>query len=78
MKPTFFATPTDFRRWLELNHETEQVLLVGFYKRDSGKRRKKLIGPLRRPGPAKASKGSAASSALGPAKRVKREKKVPL
>jgi hypothetical protein len=40
MKPTFFATPTDFRRWLELNHETEQVLLVGFYKRDSGKRRK--------------------------------------
>jgi uncharacterized protein YdeI (YjbR/CyaY-like superfamily) len=36
MKPTF-ATPTEFRRWLELNHESEDELLVGFYKRDSGK-----------------------------------------
>jgi uncharacterized protein YdeI (YjbR/CyaY-like superfamily) len=37
MKPRFFATPTDFRRWLERNHESEQELLVGFYKRGSGK-----------------------------------------
>lgn len=37
MKPAFFATPADFRRWFEKNHETESELLVGFYKRDSGR-----------------------------------------
>ena len=41
MKPrffaTFFATPEKFRAWLEKNHATETELLVGFYKRDSGK-----------------------------------------
>jgi uncharacterized protein YdeI (YjbR/CyaY-like superfamily) len=37
MKPTFFATPQDFRRWLERNHETADELLVGFWKKDSGK-----------------------------------------
>ncbi len=33
----FFATPDDFRAWLEQNHATEKELFVGFYKRGSGK-----------------------------------------
>jgi uncharacterized protein YdeI (YjbR/CyaY-like superfamily) len=37
MKPTFFAKPADFRRWLQRNHEKADELLVGFWKRDSGK-----------------------------------------
>ena len=37
MKPTFFRTPPEFRQWLEKNHATATELLVGFYKRDSGK-----------------------------------------
>ena len=37
MKPRFFATPADFRAWLEANHETETELLVGFHKKGSGK-----------------------------------------
>jgi uncharacterized protein YdeI (YjbR/CyaY-like superfamily) len=37
MPPTFFATPAAFRKWLAKNHETATELLVGFYKRDSGK-----------------------------------------
>lgn len=36
MKPAFFETPADFRRWLERNHETATELLVGFYKKGSG------------------------------------------
>ncbi len=36
-KPTFFVTPSDFRAWLEAHHDKFQELLVGFYKRDSGK-----------------------------------------
>lgn len=36
-KVLFFATPDDFRTWLELHHAIEKELLVGFYKRDSGK-----------------------------------------
>lgn len=35
--PTFFATPADFRRWLEEHHASARELLVGFYKRGSGK-----------------------------------------
>ncbi len=35
--PTFFATPEDFREWLEKNHEKEKELLVGFYKKATGK-----------------------------------------
>ncbi len=34
---TFFATQEDFRAWLELNHETANELIVGFYKVKSGK-----------------------------------------
>lgn len=33
----FFATPDEFRAWLEKNHATEKELFVGFYKRGSGK-----------------------------------------
>ncbi len=36
-KPTFFARPADFRKWLEANHERESELLVGLHKRDSGR-----------------------------------------
>ena len=35
--PRFFATEADFRRWLEANHETAPELLVGFWKKGSGK-----------------------------------------
>ena len=34
---TFFATEDDFRRWLAANHETAPELLVGFWKKSSGK-----------------------------------------
>jgi uncharacterized protein YdeI (YjbR/CyaY-like superfamily) len=37
MEPTFFPTPVDLRAWLERNHEKETELLVGFYKKGSGK-----------------------------------------
>ncbi|MBZ0288379.1 MAG: YdeI/OmpD-associated family protein [Anaerolineae bacterium] len=36
-KPTFFPTPADWRAWLAENHDKESELLVGFYKKDSGK-----------------------------------------
>ena len=36
MKPRFFKTPADFRRWLEKNH-AQSELWVGFYKKSSGK-----------------------------------------
>ncbi len=32
MTPTFFAMQSDFRRWLDENHDQESELLVGFYK----------------------------------------------
>jgi uncharacterized protein YdeI (YjbR/CyaY-like superfamily) len=34
---TFFPTAPEFRRWLEANHDRVQELVVGFYKKDSGK-----------------------------------------
>jgi uncharacterized protein YdeI (YjbR/CyaY-like superfamily) len=37
MKPTFFKTPADFRKWLEKNYSKETELIVGYYKVDSGK-----------------------------------------
>ena len=37
MKPTFFATPARFRAWLEKHHARKAELLVGFYKRGSGR-----------------------------------------
>ena len=33
--PTFFATPAEFRSWLELHHETATELWVGFHKKNS-------------------------------------------
>ena len=36
-EPTFFATEADFRRWLEANHQNAPELLVGFWKKGSGK-----------------------------------------
>lgn len=33
----FFATPADFRDWLAAHHERERELVVGFYKKGSGK-----------------------------------------
>jgi hypothetical protein len=37
VKPTFFPTPADFRRWLEKHHDKVPELLVGFYKKGTGK-----------------------------------------
>jgi uncharacterized protein YdeI (YjbR/CyaY-like superfamily) len=37
MKPVFFATPERFGAWLEEHHETATELLVGFYKKGSGR-----------------------------------------
>ena len=36
-EPRFFPTEADFRRWLEANHDTAPELLVGFWKKGSGK-----------------------------------------
>jgi len=37
MKPKFFPKPATWRDWLEKNHHDHDELLVGFYKKDSGK-----------------------------------------
>lgn len=37
MKPQFFTTQEDFRKWLEENHDKETELVVGFYNVKSGK-----------------------------------------
>ncbi|MFL6446867.1 MAG: YdeI/OmpD-associated family protein [Bryobacteraceae bacterium] len=37
MEPRFFARPADWRKWLEQNHAREKEVLVGFYKRETGK-----------------------------------------
>lgn len=36
-KPHFFASPNLFREWLHANHEHAAELVVGFYKKGSGK-----------------------------------------
>jgi uncharacterized protein YdeI (YjbR/CyaY-like superfamily) len=36
-EPVFFPTEAEFRRWLASNHETAPELLVGFWKKGSGK-----------------------------------------
>ncbi|MBD0283040.1 MAG: YdeI/OmpD-associated family protein [Thermoleophilaceae bacterium] len=36
-RPRFFATPEEFRAWLERNHESASELLVGFHKKGSGR-----------------------------------------
>jgi uncharacterized protein YdeI (YjbR/CyaY-like superfamily) len=37
LKPKFFKSPSDFRKWLAARHANAKELLVGFYKKDSGK-----------------------------------------
>ena len=37
MTPTFFSNQSEFRKWLDKNHKKEAILLVGFYKAESGK-----------------------------------------
>lgn len=36
-KPTFFAAPAHFRRWLARHHASERELWVGFHKKGSGR-----------------------------------------
>ena len=38
MEPRFFSSPDKFRAWLEKNHDSAAELLVGFHKKDSGKK----------------------------------------
>jgi uncharacterized protein YdeI (YjbR/CyaY-like superfamily) len=37
MKPVFFPASAKFRQWLAKHHASKDELLVGFYKRDSGR-----------------------------------------
>src|SRR4026208_1236197 len=37
MKPRIFKTSADFRKWLAANHDSTDELIVGFYRKDSGK-----------------------------------------
>jgi len=38
MEPTFFTSPEKFRAWLEKNHDAANELLIGFHKKDAGKK----------------------------------------
>lgn len=35
--PLFFATPTEFRAWLERHHDQQDVQWVGYYKKPTGR-----------------------------------------
>ena len=37
MEPHFFATPAEFRAWLERHHADENEVVVGFYKKATGR-----------------------------------------
>ena len=37
MKAVFFENPADFGKWLRKNHATAREILVGFYKKNSGR-----------------------------------------
>jgi uncharacterized protein YdeI (YjbR/CyaY-like superfamily) len=37
MEPIYFASPDEFRAWLAQNHEREREVLVGFYKKHTGR-----------------------------------------
>ena len=37
MKPRYFKSQADFRRWLEAHHATDRELVVGFHRKGSGK-----------------------------------------
>jgi uncharacterized protein YdeI (YjbR/CyaY-like superfamily) len=36
-KPVFFATRAAFRKWLEKHHDKSRELIVGYYRKDSGR-----------------------------------------
>ena len=36
MNPTYFASPEEFRAWLEENHATEREVFVGYHKKATG------------------------------------------
>lgn len=38
MKPKFFSTPAEFRKWLEENHDKASELMIGFHRKFSGKK----------------------------------------
>lgn len=38
MKPRFFKSPSDLQKWFANHHGTKTELLVGYYKKDSGKK----------------------------------------
>lgn len=37
MQPHFFKNTGEFRKWLEKNHTTEKELIVGYYRKETGK-----------------------------------------
>jgi uncharacterized protein YdeI (YjbR/CyaY-like superfamily) len=37
MKPKFFKTSSDFRKWLDKNHNKIEEIWVGYYKKTTGK-----------------------------------------
>ena len=37
MKPKFFSNPAEFRKWLQTNHKLAPEVVVGFYKKGSGR-----------------------------------------
>jgi uncharacterized protein YdeI (YjbR/CyaY-like superfamily) len=37
MDPVFFATPAELREWFEQRHDTEPELIVGYWKKSTGK-----------------------------------------
>ena len=37
MEPIFFASPAEFRAWLEKNHDKESEIVVGYYKVATGR-----------------------------------------
>ncbi len=37
MEPVFFSSSLEFRKWLEVNHQLEKELIVGFHKIGTGK-----------------------------------------
>ncbi len=36
MKPIFFRTPPELRRWFRAEHDKAKEIWIGFYKKDSG------------------------------------------
>ncbi|MGH2582160.1 MAG: YdeI/OmpD-associated family protein [Anaerolineales bacterium] len=37
MRPFYFATPSELRKWFEKNHKTVKELVLGYHKVGSGK-----------------------------------------